>query len=128
MMKFTKTTSALALTAILGIGGSVAVATPAAAATPTRALCGNSTVWDGKDPDTCDGIYRLYDLSSSQHGGKIIFQVDNTNYAARQAGAWAAVKGGYEAANDWCADNVLTCTVVTGIGIAIVSPLLAPSS
>lgn len=128
MMKLTKTTSAIALSAILGIGGSVALATPAVAATPTRALCGNSTVWDGKDPNTCDGIYRLYDLTSSQHGGKVIFQVDNTNYAARQAGAWAAVKGGYDAANAWCADNSLTCTVVTAVAVAVISPLLAPSS
>jgi hypothetical protein len=105
----------------------VAVDTASAAARPTRALCG-TTNWDKKSPEKCNGVYRLYDLYGGGPRGTIIFQVNNTNYAANKKAMEKAITSGYKAANKWCGQNSLTCSIVTGVAVAILSPLFVSQS
>lgn len=86
----------------------------AAKAGPQRwAICG-STNWGSKNPKTCKSSYTVYEWNTAMQRPVIKFQVTNgTNI-------WPYVAKGYQATQDWCAKNSLTCGVITSVGVTIV--------
>lgn len=91
----------------------------AAGQVTTHALCGQLDVWTNKDPRTCEGHYTVRQFGPDlPYQGKVIFQ---TYYGAPgYQRMWNAVASGYQATQDWCADNSATCAVVTSVGVSIV--------
>jgi hypothetical protein len=122
MIKAKKYIGSLVVALLFSIG-LVFSAAPAQAspADGNYAQCyGGTTVydWTGKDPSTCQsGSYVL--LKDWQ----VVLRIE-----PGRSDVWGAVKQGYAAAQQWCSQNSLTCTVMTGIGVAIVSPLIVAQS
>lgn len=103
---------------LTGVG--VATAQPAQALDTTYYKCyiGTPTPleWKNKNPASCNGIFRI------TRNAKTLFALDGRkvkNYDDMVKN----LKGEYKAAQKWCADNSLTCTVVTSVGLALVQPL-----
>lgn len=67
------------------------------------------------DPRDCHTYYRLY------HNHKLVLSMDNSS----NPDVWNRWGRGYRAAQDWCANNSMTCGVMTGIGFMIVSPIIS---
>lgn len=119
-----------ALSALLVMfAGSVVMAGPAAAAPPAgvKTYCmqaGPASVkrsWDGKDPQSCATTYWI-----EKNGTKVMqLNVGEANRAKIRAKMWGAMKGDYDAAQDWCSGNSLTCTLVTSAGFAILGGILS---
>lgn len=99
------------------LGGSVvamAPAAPAQASTAPKYLCYEGTsiprsLTANTSPKKCNGIYRI------TVSGQIVAQIDN-----RRVKNWndlaKRLQSGYEASQKWCAQNSLTCTIVTSVG------------
>ncbi|GAA1485276.1 hypothetical protein GCM10009625_20800 [Brachybacterium fresconis] len=76
------------------------------------------TPWTGKNPEDCSGEYRLYDITRGRP--TLIAQIDN----ADSIGIKEAVAGDYASAQDWCADNSLSCSILTGAGFFVLGILV----
>ncbi|WP_022907679.1 hypothetical protein [Curtobacterium sp. B18] len=96
------------------LGGSVVAVSPAEASSTPHYLCYRGTsipqnLTANTSPKKCNGIYRI------TVGGKMVAQVDN-----RKVKNWAdfsrRMQAGYQASQRWCAQNSLTCTIVTSVG------------
>ncbi|MGW9404785.1 hypothetical protein ACWGQ2_12580 [Arthrobacter sp. NPDC055585] len=122
-MKSAKRYLATLFAGLLVAVGLAFTATPAQAspADGNYAQCQVGTTvqdWTGKDPRDCTtGTYALLE------NWTVVLQIQ-----PGQRDVWEEIKQGYEAAQAWCSNNSLTCTVVTGIGVALVSPLLVAQS
>ncbi|GAA3336685.1 hypothetical protein GCM10017714_35000 [Curtobacterium pusillum] len=103
--------------AILGLsllGGSVVAAVPAQASTAPKYLCYNNgsvpkQLTANTSPKTCNGIYRI------TVSGKMVAQLDNRR-VKNYADLLKRLQAGYTASQKWCAQNSLTCTIVTSVG------------
>lgn len=121
--------------AVVGVVASTVVAT-ALTAVPVSAseseaksetlyVCAKGTPiwfnWSGKNPKTCQGVYKI------ERDGVEKLRIDN-----RKIKNWGdfvkALNAGWSSAQNWCSKNTLTCTVMTGVGVALISPLLSVSS
>lgn len=105
---------------VMGIVVSPVGATPSQAAS-TRAICytaqsyqQGSQLWNGKNPKSCPGSYQLYDMSGARP--TLIMQIRNTKAVSFQQ----LVAKEYADAQRWCANNSLTCTIITGIAFVVV--------
>jgi hypothetical protein len=87
-----------------------------------KAICNRSTDWTNKDPQDCHGDYTVYDTRTPERP-TVLFSVETPADSI-----WPAVRQGYQAAQDWCASNALTCAVVTAVGYDIVSGWLGPAN
>lgn len=105
----------------------VPTAAPAEAARipPTVAVCDKATggrvAWNNKNPAWCPGQYTLYDMTMWSRP-RVILQVGRvTTYT------WRSLVRDLNAAQRWCNRNSLTCELITGLGLLLVAPLVAPA-
>ncbi|ARC58195.1 hypothetical protein AS850_14010 [Frondihabitans sp. 762G35] len=72
-------------------------------------------------PSRCNGIYRI------QKNGVTVVQIDR-----RRVKDWngfvKSVRALHGDANRWCSTHALDCTVLAGIGITLLAPLLVANS
>lgn len=117
MKKIASTITACAIASTLTLAsGPLAPPAQASVADGNYATCQSGTTvadFTGRDPSLCKTGYILY------KDNKVVLHIRPTN-----KDVWKAFKNGYSAAQDWCKNNSLTCTVVTGVGVALVSPLI----
>lgn len=107
----------LLLAAATGISAAPAQASQADGNYATCQSGTTAVYWTGKDPSECQsGTYTLY------KDDQRVLQMEPTK------DGWAAMKKEYAAAQKWCSDNALTCTVITGVGIALVNPLISAAT
>lgn len=115
------TSAVTAAPANAAVQPTVAIAAPAAAKSNVQYLCFSGTQWynwAGKNPKKCKNYAIMKD-------GKKVLHIKASSDKSK---VWAALGKGYRAANDWCNHNTLTCSILTGIGVTLLSPLLQISS
>jgi hypothetical protein len=84
------------------------------------AVCGNENFKD-RNPSDCHSDYTVYDVRGDRPTVLLYLQGPGQD-------AWAAIAQGYQAAQDWCASNSLTCSVVTSIGVSVALGWLGPTN
>jgi hypothetical protein len=124
----------IAVILVLAVAAGAAVAeasvspTTQASAASFNAICwkpnpkipgSSTTVWTGKNPKDCKARYQLYDTSR----GRGALVLDIAKNGTSSVSFWAAIQKGYAAAQKWCSQNSLTCTVIVSVGVALVAPL-----
>jgi hypothetical protein len=87
-----------------------------------KAICNRSDDWTSKDPQDCHGDYTVYDTSTPERP-TVLFSIETPADSI-----WPAVRQGYQAAQDWCSSNSLTCAVITAVGYDVVSGWLGPAN
>jgi hypothetical protein len=121
-----KRTIAIVAAALAVVTGAVIAPSAAQAATPYKAICIYSTSagvkskdWHGKNPQDCNGEYRLYKLNSNSASLLADVQV------AQRVGFYKAAKQSEKQLNVWCSAHSFTCAATTGLIFAVINPLLS---
>lgn len=74
----------------------------------------NSVNVGTRNPKSCSGIYQVYQWNAAMQRPVLVLQIHNGG-----VGVWTAIRNGYTATQNWCANNSFTCAVVTSVGVSL---------